>query len=355
MRKLLKTVALCHHYSLTFHGGGERFLIDVANQLTKAGYKVAIYALPFERRPVKLEGLPRDVEYKENFVHKIRDADVLYIIYAPIIHKLFIGEAPRIGAIHAFVFLNELQGVEVKSMGYMKFFKNFGFSRFLSKIYFDKFKEKELRCFDAIHVINKEALGLFRCQGKVYYIPNWIDTSLYKPLGKKNSKFTVLYSGRRTKGFSTFVEIANLLKTKDIDFVAVGSDLIEVGNVKNLGFISDVEELVRVYSRVHLLVYTSAIDVFPLTILEASACETPIAALSTRAIQGLELPLFYATSVKDFANIICKLQDQWIKKRNQYFELCKMMRLEVIEKYDLKTVFPRFLEMLKEVASSTCG
>ncbi|MBX5321869.1 MAG: glycosyltransferase family 4 protein [Candidatus Bathyarchaeota archaeon] len=346
----MKTVALCHHYSLTFHGGGERFLIDVASQLIKTGHKVAIHALPFGRRPVKTERLPREVRYKENFIHKIQDADVMYFIYAPLVHKLFMGESPKIGALHAFVFLNELQSTEIRNMGYVNFLKGFGFSKFASKIYFDKFRERELRSFDAIHVINKEAIKILSGEKQVYYVPNWIDTSRFKPLEEKNVRFTVLYSGRRSKGFSTFVEIASLLGTKDIDFIAVGPDLMNTGNVKNLGFITDVEKLVRLYSKVHLLVYTSMVDVFPLTLLEASACKTPIVSLPTKAIRGLDLPVLHATSVKDFAHVIRKLQNMWEKRREQYLKLCERMRLEVV-KYDVKEVFPKFLDMLKEVAS----
>lgn len=346
----MKKVALCHHYSLTFYGGGERFLIDAANQLTKTGYKVTIYSLPFGRRPVKLDGLLRGIEYNENFIHKIRDADVVYFIYAPLVHNLFVGEFPKIGAIHAFVFLNELQSNEIRAMDYTNFLKCFGLLRFTSKIYFDKFREKELRCFDAVHVINREALRLLCGEKRAYYIPNWIDTSRFKPLEEKKARFTVLYSGRKAKGFSTFVNIAEFLKTSEIDFVAVGPDLINIGNVKNLGFITDVEKLVRLYSKVHLLVYTSKVDVFPLTLLEASACKTPIVTLPTRAIHGLNLPVFYAASVKDFAQVIRELQIMWEKRREQYLKLCEKMRLEAV-KYDVKEVFPKFLDMLKEVAS----
>lgn len=346
----MKKVALCHHYSLTFHGGGERFLMDAANQLTRTGHKVSIYALPFGHRPVKLEGLLRGIEYNEGFIHKINDADVVYFIYAPFVHNLFICEFPKIGAIHTFVFLNELQSNEIRAMDYTNFLKRFGLLRFTSKIYFDKFRERELRCFDAVHVINREALRLFCGEKRVYYVPNWIDTSRFKPLEEKNAKFTVLYSGRRSKGFSTFVKIADLLKTKEIDFVAVGPDLINIGNVKNLGFITDVEKLVRLYSRVHLLAYTSEVDVFPLTLLEMSACETPIVTLPTRAIRGLDLPVFYATSAKEFSHVICRLHNVWQKRRENFLKICERMRLETM-KYDLKNVFPKFLDMLKEVAS----
>lgn len=343
-------IALCHHYSLTFYGGGERFLIDAAKQLAKRGHNVVIYALPLGRRPINLDGPLQGIEYHESFIHNIRDADVSYFVYAPLVHNLFVGKSPRIGALHAFVFLDELQHTEIRTISHADFIRCFGFSRFVSNIYFDRFEKRKLRGFDAVHVINREALKLFNGEKRVYYVPNWIDTSRFKPVEEKSTKFSVLFAGRRTKGFSTFVEIANLLKNKEIDFIAIGPDLESTGNVKNLGFITDVEELIRLYSKVHFLVYTSKIDVFPLTLLEAAACKIPIVALPTRAIQGLNLPLFYATSVKEFAQVTCELQNVWHTRREHYIKLSDGMRAEAI-KYDLNDVFPKFLDMLKEVAT----
>jgi glycosyltransferase involved in cell wall biosynthesis len=343
-------VALCHHYSLTFYGGGERFLIDVANQLIKRGHNAVIYALPFGRRAVNLDGILHNVEYHENFFHNITDADVAYFIYAPLVHNLFIGKTPKIGAIHAFVFLNDLQHTEVKTMSYTTFIRCFGFSRFFSNFYFSKLQKKRLRGFDAIHVINKEALNLFQNEKRVYYVPNWIDTSRFRSVEDKDSKFSVLFIGRRAKGFSMFTEIAYFLRNKDINFIAIGPDLEKVRNVKNLGFITDTKELIKLYSKVHLLVYTSKTDVFPLTLLEAAACKIPIISLPTRAIHGLNLPLFFATSIKEFAQVICELHNLWLTKREQYIKLSEKMRTEAI-KYDLKEVFPKFLSMLQEVAT----
>jgi glycosyltransferase involved in cell wall biosynthesis len=343
-------VALCHHYSLTFYGGGERFLIDAAKQLAKRGHNVVIYALPFGHRAINLDGPLQGIEYHESFIHNIRDVDVAYFIYAPLVHNLFVGKTPRIGAFHAFVFLDELQHTEIRTMSHAEYLKRFGFSRFVSNMYFDKFEKWKLRSFDAVHVINKEALKLFKGKKRIYYVPNWIDTSRFKTVEEKGTKFSVLFVGRRTKGFSTFVEIANLLKNKEIDFIAIGPDLESTGNVKNLGFITDVEELVRLYSKVHFLVYTSKTDVFPLTLLEAAACKIPIVALPTRAIQGLNLPLFYATSVKEFAEVIFELQKVWQTRKEDYAKLAEEMRARAAQ-YDLNNVFPKFLDMLKEVAT----
>jgi len=342
-------VALCHHYSLTFHGGGERFLIDAAKQLIKRGHKAVIYALPFKNRPINLDESLHGIEYHESFIHRIQNVDIAYFIYAPLVHNLFLGKFPRIGAIHAFVFLDELQHTDVRTMSHCNFIKEFGFSKFVSNVYFDKFEKRKLNGFDAVHVINNEALRLFQCKKQVYYVPNWIDTSQFKPAEENNERFSVLFTGRRAKGFSTYSDVANLLKKEEIDFYAIGPDLESTGNVKNLGFITDVEELVRIYSRVHALVYTSRIDVFPLTLLEAAACRVPIIALPTKAIQGLDLPLFYATSITGFSKTICELHSLWRDDLEQHHKLAGRMRDEAM-KYDVNTVFPKFLEMLREVA-----
>ncbi len=342
-------VALCHHYSITFHGGGERFLIDVANQLTKAGHEAVIYALPLARRPINLDASLKGVEYHESLIHHIQDADVAYFIYAPLLHNFFLGNFPRIGALHAFVFLEELQHNEVRTMSHVNFIREFGFSRFVSNLYFERFDKRRLRGFNAVHVINKEAQALVNRKEHVYYVPNWVDTTRFKPVGEKGMKFSVLFVGRRTKGFSTFIDIASLLSKDGIDFLAIGPDLESTRNVKNLGLITDTKELIELYSKVHVLVYTSKTDVFPLTLLEAAACKIPIVSLPTRAIQGLSMPLFYATSVKEFAQAILYLQNIWQTKREGYDELGEAMRAEAAN-YDLSTVFPKFLDMLKEVA-----
>ncbi len=342
-------IALCHHYSLTFQGGGERFLLETARQLTKRGHEVAIYALPFGKRPVNLLEQLEGIEYHENLMHIIRDVDIGYFIYAPLVSRLFRGQFPRIGALHAFVFLNDLQHSHIKNMKRADFIRKFGYMRFLTSLYYNSSHAK-LSEFDAIHVINRKAQSLLPEGKKVFYIPNWIDCSRFKPNMERNKGFSVLFVGRRNKGFSTYVEVANLLEGEEIEFNAIGPDLESTRNVKYLGLITDIEELVKLYSSTQALVYTSQIDVFPLTVLEAAACEVPIIALQTGAIEGLDLPLLYATSAEGFAKTVRDLRNMKRTNEQEYTELTRNMRKGAL-KYDLKTVFPAFLNMLIEVAS----
>ncbi len=322
--------------------------------MIKRGHSAVIYALPFAGRPINLDRVLQGIEYHESLVHRIHDVDVAYFIYAPLVHNLFLGSFPKIGALHAFVFLEELQHDEIRTMNHVSFVKQFGLSRFLSNLYFDRFDKRQMNGFDAIHVINREAQALINGKKRVYYVPNWVDVSRFQPIREKETRFSVLFAGRRTKGFSTFVEIANLLSKDGIDFLAVGPDLEGTQNVKNLGFITDANELIDLYSKVHVLVYTSRIDVFPLTLLEAAACKVPIVALPTRAIQGLNLPLSYATSAKEFAQVIFKLQNAWQTRGEDYTELAEGMRAGAMQ-YDVNSVFPKFLDMLKEVAMLSTG
>jgi glycosyltransferase involved in cell wall biosynthesis len=289
------------------------------------------------------------IEYHEGFYHDIGDADISYCVYAPIVHNLFKGDCPRIAAVHAFVFARELQHPEVQSMNSVNFFRRFGLSRFATNFYFSKVVRRNLTSFDAVHVINKECLNMSLKAKRLYYIPNWIDSSLFKPTRDKDPVFSALFIGRKTKGFSTFVRIAKSHRIENVNFFAIGPDIENCSNVQSLGFITDTKELVDLYSRVHVIVYTSEIDVFPLTLLEACSCGTPVLALPTKAIEGLDLSVFYALSIDQFTERIADLQKMWRRERETYSTLTKKVRADVM-KYDVNRVFPNYLSMLKEVS-----
>ncbi|HVP92264.1 MAG TPA: glycosyltransferase family 4 protein [Acidobacteriota bacterium] len=342
-------LALCHHYSLTFHGGGERFLIEFAKQLRKRGNRVTICALPFGHRDVDISNWLDGIEYHEGFLHDVDDADIAYFVFAPFVLNFFKGDCPKIGAVHAFVFAVELQHAEVQSMNSVNFVRRFGLSRFAANLYFNKIMRRNLTSFDAIHVINRECLNMSLRAKKLYYIPNWIDTSLFKPTTDKDTDFSALFVGRKNKGFSTFAKIARSLKNKDINFFAIGADIESVDNVQSLGFITNAKELIDLYSRVHVIVYTSEIDVFPLTLLEACSCGTPVLALPTKAIEGLDLSIFYAPSTDQFIWKIADLQKMWQRQRDTYSALTEKIRADGM-KYDVNRIFPKYLAMLREVS-----
>lgn len=78
-------IVFAHHLSLPYLGGGEKWIVNTANELAKRGHDVEVYALPF-----KLKGKYNNtllellqVPYHEGIRHSI-DADVTYMTYNPL-------------------------------------------------------------------------------------------------------------------------------------------------------------------------------------------------------------------------------------------------------------------------------
>ena len=75
-------IDFCHHISLTYRGGGEKWITQLANELTLRGHEITIRALPIWKRNNPIELLP-EIDYKEGYFHHL-DGDVAYITYHPL-------------------------------------------------------------------------------------------------------------------------------------------------------------------------------------------------------------------------------------------------------------------------------
>jgi hypothetical protein len=84
-------------------------------------------------------------------------------------------------------------------------------------------------------------------------------------------------------------------------------------------------------------------------LLEACSCGTPVLALPTKAIEGLDLSIFYAPSTDQFIWKIADLQKMWQRQRDTYSALTEKIRADGM-KYDVNRIFPKYLAMLREVS-----
>jgi len=349
-------IVLCHHYSISFYAGGEKFLLNLSRELIKRGHNVVIRALPIMRDHNKMGYVARilnelGIDYHESWFHRIRNADVAYFIYAPLTHRFFDVEAPKIAGIHGFPFALELQHEDVKKASVVKLIREAGFIPTIALIYHKYFGLNELRHFDAIHVINKAMLTLYHgLHNNTYYAPLWIYANKCKQSFEKSERFTVLFLGRQSwvKGFDIYVKVAEALRDKDIEFLSTGRS---VGRVKGLGFIPE-EELPQHISKAHIVVLPSRIDIFSLAVVEVMACGTPVITTPIPAHMGMELhSLIYANSVKEFAEKILEIKSLWDSSREEYFRLCKRVREDAM-KYDVSNVLPAYEQMFLEVAKA---
>jgi glycosyltransferase involved in cell wall biosynthesis len=348
-------IVLCHHYSLSFYGGGEKFLLNLSRELIKKGHSVEIRALPITRRRDRMKYVAKvlaelGINYNEFWFRKVRNADVAYFIYAPIVHRFFDVRAPKIVGIHAYPFAIELQHEDVKKANVIKLIREAGFIPTAALMYHRYFGLNELKHFDAIHVINKTMLPLYHnAHNNIFYAPLWIYIDKCKQGFEKNEKFTVLFLGRQdwVKGFDIYIKIAEVLKDKGIEFLTTGRS---VGSVKGLGYILQEKLLYRIISAVHLVMVPSRSDTFGLSILESMACGTPVITTPIPAHKGLGLQsLIYADDVDKFAKKILEIKDLWKNDREEYYRLCKRVREDAM-KYDVSNVFPAYEQMFLEMA-----
>ncbi|MCP8309079.1 MAG: glycosyltransferase family 4 protein [archaeon] len=335
-------IALCLHISLTYGGGGEKWAWNVAKYLSRKGHQVEICALPYTphgKRAVSLNELAEildGIPYHEGWNHTVR-SDISYMFYNPLGYVFFHCESKKIAGIHSNVYFMP----RTPPLTY-------GLPAIFSRLLYKVMGVADLSMYEAIHVMNKALKVRHR---KIYYIPNFVDTDVYKPMTSKSDKFTVLYVGRPLwqKGWDVFLTVANVLRSKynDTEFIWVGGTNDKMSSVRGLGYVTNEQELASLYSSAHVTVYPSRADNFPLVIVESLACGTPVLTTRIPAHLSLDLPLLYANDVNEFSQKVVNLYKEWKKDPNHVLSPSIRLREAAME-YDSKNVLPIFERMLIE-------
>lgn len=273
------------------------------------------------------------------------DADVAYIVYAPLVWHLFRVSCPKIASLQSFIVdpVGSSEGLEIIST--WKMVRFLGLKSAVAAQYYKHAKTNELSKFDAIHTM----LGLTKLSHpNVFHIPNFVDRDMFRPISNKKDRFTVLFAGRGDwhKGISTFIEIAQLLPSDHYDFETVGA-AAKTRQVRYLGFLSD-EDLVRAYSEAHCFVNPSRADVFGCSTLESLACGTPVITTPLPSHQRLRLPVIYAQTATQMAHQLSVLRELWMQRRDDYTKLSHSVRIATAS-YDLDTIGPIYEKMLESV------
>jgi len=149
--------------------------------------------------------------------------------------------------------------------------------------------------------MKKELIDIGIPGDKVRVLPNGIDTNIFYPQGEKEENL-ILFVGRvcREKGIDTLTRALTYLKTPT-NLIIIGpkdwnprhfSEILELIRKENekgkhkvvyLGAKTR-EEIIKYYQKASMLVLPSQREGFPMVILEALACETPIIATNVNGI-----------------------------------------------------------------------
>lgn len=305
-------------------GGGEKWIINTAKELVKRGHSVEIFALPFlleGKRKVNPKDLLDGISYTEGRHHRIK-ADVVYVTYSPLSWLFFETSKPRIGGIHAQSYWQK-PDLRYGLLPNVSLMANKALSYF------------ELRHFNAVHMVT----GAYPCNHpKVFFIPNFVDASFYKPAAAKPEQFTVSFSSRTVwqKGWDIFQRVSSLLQEK-VSLKIAG------GKVKEC-------DMPAFLSAAHLSFLPSRVDTFGLALVESCLCETPVLTTSLETHKVLGLPFAYGDNVSDFLRQIIALRGEWDAgdPHGYLHEWSQDSRLKAL-KYDKPTVMNQIESMFKEV------
>jgi glycosyltransferase involved in cell wall biosynthesis len=152
--------------------------------------------------------------------------------------------------------------------------------------------EKRIKNYDRIIAVSnttkRDLVKLGINEEKIHVIYNGVDHEKYKP-GEKSEKPMILWIGRMKKYKNPFdsLRIYKRLAKKAEMVIAGGGDLAkefarmsEKMGAKYLGRVTE-EEKVKLYQRAWVVLSTSYIEGWGMTVVEANSCGTPVVAYAT--------------------------------------------------------------------------
>lgn len=310
-------------------------MLELGTELAERGHDVEFYALPFlmgskpKANPQELLG---NIPYHEGWSQRII-ADVAYTFYHPLSSLNFRVKGRKIASFHSQSFF--LRSISPK-YGLIPVMASYG-TKVVGPL--------ELRSFDAIHThyphntINHK---------KVYTIPGWVDTKVFKPSTHKYDQFTVLFSGRPLwqKGWDIYVSLSRRMKDLGVRFLFVGG-VVRDSVIQSLGFQGSAANLSRIYTSSHVLLNPSRADTFGRCSIESMACGTPVVTSHSQVHSELKLPFVFGGSLAEYEESILGVKRLWEEGR-PYRQLSSRCT-EAAQAFSFQNTVSAYEKMFSEV------
>jgi len=220
--------------------------------------------------------------------------------------------------------------------------------------------------------MTKELVTFGIPKSKIIYVPNSIDTNFFKP-GNHKEKNLLLYVGRisELKGLHILIKAIEYLR-ESIHLVIIGPpdwnnnyyqnllNLIKKENkkgkheIKCLGAMEQ-QEIVEWYQKASLFILPSFTEGFPVTILEALSCETPVIATPVGGVPeiiknhetGILVPPGNSTHLAEAIDYLLENGDIRLRMACEGRKLVK-------EQYSLENACKKLCLIYKQLMESNC-
>jgi glycosyltransferase involved in cell wall biosynthesis len=186
----------------------------------------------------------------------------------------------------------------------------------------------------------------------VRVINNGIDISIFRPQNKivvrdelqlPTDKFLVLFVAEFStdnpfKGGEIVREVIRRNQALDLCFITIGSEKSSVSpNHLEFPYISNDQELAKLYAACDVLFYPTNADNFPLVVLEAMACGLPVVASNIAGIPEIIQDNYNGFLVEGYSSV-----EKYEEKLKAVYELKNTDTFDIIPKNARNTVVEKF-------------
>lgn len=211
----------------------------------------------------------------------------------------------------------------------------------------------------------KTSLG----KNPITLIPNGIDTDIFS--FKKNldllraelgigHKPVILFIGasgptNKFKGFDDFLWLSNRQENAHMQFVCIGgNENLSVKNMRYIKATSDKKLLAKYLSVADVFILTSKYENFPLVILEALSCGTPVISYDVGGVPEILSGIdgCYLCPIGDRLGMAKNLNNFFLS-RNNYNSLkrAEYLRQIAIDKFSLSLMIKNYINLYKSILS----
>ena len=205
-------------------------------------------------------------------------------------------------------------------------------------------------------------------KNRIMYLPNSIDTNFFKPSRTQKEENLLLFVGRisASKGLHVLIKSLRYVKRRvrlviigppawDVNYYQNILRLIERENRKGrheIRYLGALEpaELVEWYQRASLFILPSFAEGFPVTVLEALACKTPVIATPVGGIP--EIIQNYKTGIlvpRNDCKKLAKAIQYLLENRDARSRMGQEGRKHVVMSYSLKSACKRLFAIYKQL------